>query len=227
MPELSEKLAALILGVGLTLFVGGWLWLTCRASRDRWWWGLVVLIGQVPVGSSLYWLTHPRRGLGPHLVLIAGVVVIAAPFVYKEVAPPPKVAVVSQVNGERRGTLTGATDTDLVADLKTDLGRAVLQLANRPDVTDDALKLLADFPELRELDLNDTPVTDAGLAFLSTLPKLEALRIARTKATADGVAKHVLGNPRLKQIDVTGLGVPGKTLREWKAADPTSRKHVN
>jgi hypothetical protein len=137
------------------------------------------------------------------------------------------VAVVQEVGGERRGTLTGATETDLVANLKTDQGRAVLQLANRPDVTDDALKLLADFPDLRELDLNDTPVTDAGLAVLATLPKLESLRIARTKATPDGVAKHVLGNPRLKQIDVTGLGVPGKALREWKAADPAGRKYVN
>ncbi len=227
MPELSERTAfAITMGGGL-IFLAGWFWLAYRAFRDRWWWGLVVLVGQVPIGSSIYWLTHPRRGLGPHLLLIAGVAVVGAPFLYQWLNPPPKVAVVQKVGGERRGTLTGATETDLVADLQQDRGRAVLQLANRPDVTDDALKLLADFPDLRELDLNDTPITDAGLEFLVTLPKLEALRIARTKATPDGVAKHVLGNPKLKQIDVTGLGVPSKALREWKTADPATRKYVN
>ncbi len=159
--------------------------------------------------------------------MLAGISIVSGVFAYQSIVVPAKVAVVQEVNGERRGTLTGATETDLFADLKQDQGRAVLQLANRPDVTDDALKLLAGFPELRELDLNDTPITDAGLEFLATLPKLDSLRIARTKVTPDGVAKHVLGSQRLKAIDVTGLGVPGKALREWKAADPMSRKYVN
>lgn len=100
-------------------------------------------------------------------------------------------------------------------------------MANRPDVTDDTMKLLADLPDLRELDVNDTAITDAGLERIAALPKLETLRIARTKVTADGVGKFVLTSKTLKQIDVGGLNVPAKALREWKNADPMTRKYVN
>jgi hypothetical protein len=180
-----------------------------------------------PPLAVAFLVRRPEKAASPVGMVLLGLMLACGTLGVNYLSRPSKEAQVVESAGRQVGTLTAATESDAAAFLRANPTLTVVQMANRPDVTDDTLKLLADLPELRELDLNDTPVTDAGLATLATLPKLEGLRIARTKATADGVVKHVLGNPKLKRIDVTGLGVPSKALREWRNADPMGRKYDN
>jgi hypothetical protein len=123
---------------------------------------------------------------------------------------------------EERLTLTGAKREEY-AKL---VGRrfAVIQWANA-DVTDDDAATLADQTELREVKLNDAQVTDATLERLMKLPKLDKLYIARTKITPDAVVRLVFDNPASKvdEIDIGGLNVPGKAVRDWKNADKTRK----
>ena len=225
MPQFDERVLAGILIAGGGLTVLGWLWLLGRAFRASVWWAAGVLV--MPPLAVLFLVRRADRAAAPVGAMLLGLMLVGGSLGVNWLNRPSKEAVTQTVDGAAVGTLTGATATDAASYLRANPGLAVVQMADRPDVTDDTLKLLADFPDLRELDLNDTPVTDAGLAFLATLPKLETLRIARTKATADGVARHVLGNPRYKNIAVGGLGVPAKALRDWKNAEPTTRKYDN
>jgi hypothetical protein len=98
-------------------------------------------------------------------------------------------------------------------------------MANR-DVSDDTLNHVLPLIQLKELDLNDTQISDAGLEKLAALPNLESLRIARTAVTPEGLARTALSWPKLRQLDVTGLNVPARILREWKNEDPVHRSYV-
>lgn len=225
MPQLEQSLTiAVFAGAGVAAL--GWLWLLARAFAASFWWllGLVV----IPPLAALFLLRRPDRAGGPVAVILIGLMTVGGAFGVNAVVKPPREAAVESKGGEQRGTLTGATETQ-AADFLTANREAitVLQMANRPDVTDDLVAKLKDLPNLRELDLNDTPITDKGLEAIVALPKLDSLRIARTKATADGVAKLVLTSKTIKQIDVGGLNVPAKALRDWKNADPMNRKYVN
>lgn len=225
MPLIDERVLAGLLIAGGMLAALGWLWLLVRAFRTSVWWGLAVLL--VPPLAVLFLVRRPDRAAAPVGAVLLGLMLACGVLGFNRLNQPSREAV-TQTDGDRTvGTLTGATATAVETYIAEHRGATELQMADRPDVTDDVLKRLADLPDLQVLDLNDTPITDAGLAVLATLPKLEHLRIARTRVTPDGVARHVLGNPRLKAIDVSGLGVPGKALREWKNADPMSRKYVN
>jgi hypothetical protein len=222
---MSETVGLGILIGGAAVVFVGFVWLVVRAFRTSTLWGVVTLL-LPPVG--LVYLLARRRAWGPVVVSLIGLAVMALPVVVNRLYQPPKVAVVEERQGETRGTLTGATETDVVEYLKAHRNDAVLQMANRADVTDGVLiEHLTGMPNLRELDLNDTAVTDAGLAVLASLPKLERLRIARTKVTPDGVAKHVLNSPSISELDVGGINMPTKVLREWKNADPAKRKYTN
>ena len=54
---------------------------------------------------------------------------------------------------------------------------------------------------------------------LKALPNLESLRIARTGVTADGVRTFLEDAPEgLREIDVSGNGIPTSILRRWKNA---------
>ena len=223
---MSETAGFAILVGGAAVAGLGFLWLVGRAFRTSKTWGFGVLL-LAPLGL-LYAALHRRRAAGPIVVLLLGLLVMASPVVINRVYEPPRTAITEQKDGETRGTLTGATETDVVAYLTAHRDDAVLQMANRPDVTDEVLIAhVAGMPNLRELDLNDTPVTDAGLAVLASLPTLEKLRIARTQVTPAGVSAHVLGSKTIVEIDVGGLNVPAKALREWKNAEPARRKYVN
>jgi hypothetical protein len=213
--------------VGLVIVAIGYLWLVVRAFRTGVWWGLAtILLG--PLGGLVYFLAHYARAAAPLGVMLLGGLVAVAPVVYTTLVQPPKVAVTEEKDGEKHGTLTGATETDLVEYLKANRELAVLQMAGRKELTDEVLlEHVRGMPNLRELDVNDTPITDKGLEVLASLPKLEAVRLARTKATPEGVQKHVLTLNGLKSVDVGGLNVPSKVLREWRNADPENRKYVN
>ena len=133
------------------------------------------------------------------------------------------------IDGERALVLTGWDRQDYaVLAEKRDV--AILEMGN-PDVNDATLGLLADLPKLRELTLNDTAITDTGLAALARLPSLETLRIARTKITPEGVERFLESPPpRLRQLDVSGNGIPTGVLRRWKNAASDAegeRQYVN
>ena len=83
----------------------------------------------------------------------------------------------------------------------------------------DTLRLLEGFAKLQELTLNDSKITDTGLEMLKALPSLETLRLARTGITPEGVSEFLASPPpRLRQIDVSGNGIPTSILRRWKNA---------
>jgi len=197
----GEQVGVVLVFLGLFLVFSGSLVLSGR--------GLRVLFGKA----------DRRRLLGPLLLVGAGLVIGAAPFV----AQRAWMAIVGLgereriVDGRRALVLTGwdRPDYSILAS-KRDV--EILEMGNG-DVDDTTLDLLAGMEKLRELTLNDTKVTDAGLAKLRSLPHLESLRIARTGVTADGVRSFLEDAPvGLREIDVSGNGVPTSILRRWKNA---------
>lgn len=202
---MSEQVGVVLVFVGLFLVASGSLVLLVR--------GLRVLLGRV----------ERRRLVGPALLVGAGLVVGAAPFV----AQSAWMALVGLgerervVDGRRALVLTGWDRHDYeILTRKRDV--EILEIGNA-DVDDTTLDLLLGMDRLRELSLNDTKITDAGLAKLKRLPTLESLRIARTGVTADGVRGFLEDPPPLlRQIDVSGNGIPTSILRRWKNAGATA-----
>ena len=206
---MPETLTLPLLAVGGAILALGLIWLLVVAIRTGFF----------------------KKAILPVLLVVIGVAVAGFIPVYNRLYPPPpdtKVKVEQKQNaaGETTEELTGTgADTDeLKAKLAANKNYSVIQIANK-GFTDADLTVLDGMDKLTFLDLNDNPVADATLERLVKLPKLTKLFMARTKITADGVKKFVLDNPESKvtEIDVTGLNVPGKAIRDWKAADK-SRK---
>jgi len=209
MHVMSEQIGVVFVFLGLAAVAVGLGWTLVR--------GLAVCLRRRTI----------RELLVPLAVLAAGLVVGAVPFAAQQ-------AYVAAVGlGPRERVIDGARALDLTGwdrhdydMLLTKPDVAILEMANA-DVTDTTLELLLDLPQLRELTLNDSAVTDAGLATLARLPRLESLRIARTRITAEGVRRFLdAPPPQLRQIDVSGNGVPTNVLRHWKNAGG-ERRYVN
>lgn len=86
-----------------------------------------------------------------------------------------------------------------------------IDLADTP-ATDDTLRHLVQFPELRQLNLRATAITDVGLASLSELHRLEFLGLTGTGVTDAGLAE-LRGLTRLRfltlgQTQVSDAGLP-------------------
>jgi len=181
------------------------------------------------------------RLVRPLVLLTAGLALGLAPFVYQQAY----LAVFGLgereriIDGQRALTLTGWDRADYsFLRGKSDVG--ILEMGNA-DVTDDTLRLLEGFAKLKELTLNDSKITDTGLDLLKALPSLETLRLARTGITPEGVSAFLASPPpRLRQIDVSGNGIPTSILRRWKNAEtipaadsspdspaPPERQYVN
>jgi hypothetical protein len=220
---LTDELGVAVMIAGAAVVAAGWVWLLVRAFGAGRGWGFATLF--VPPAGLAFTVTHFRRAVFPVLLCLAGLAVMAVPVIAARTGLTVDLGErVKIVDGERHVTLTGwdRTDYSILAKLPDTV---VLQMAN-PDVTDATLDHLSGMPTLRELDVKDTQITDAGADTLAALPGLTIVRIARTKVTPDGVAK-LLAKPGLTQIDVRGLGVPAKALREWKNAAPDQRKYLN
>ncbi|MFM7075805.1 MAG: hypothetical protein ACKO3G_07050 [Planctomycetaceae bacterium] len=202
---MSEQVGVVLIFLGLFLVTSGSLVLLVRGVR--------FLLGRV----------ERRRLVGPALLVAAGLVVGAAPFV----AQSAWMALVGLgereriVDGRQALVLTGWDRPDYsILSRKQDV--EILEMGNG-DVDDATLDLLLGMERLRELTLNDTTITDAGLEKLKRLPNLESLRIARTGVSADGVRGFLEDPPpRLRQIDVSGNGIPTSILRRWKNAGATA-----
>jgi hypothetical protein len=211
-----EKYGFYVLAAGVAVVAIGWLWLLVRAFRQRFLWGLGVLV--VPPLALVFVKKHWRKALAPVLVLLLGGVVIATPYAvsfyeqhHRNLGPRERI-----VDGELHVTLTG-WDRDDYSVLQGLPSVVVLQMAN-PDVDDATLEYLRGMESLRELDLNDTVVTDKGLQVLAGLPRLAELRLARTKITDEGFQKYLAAKESLTRLDLTGTPVKGKTKRDWKKA---------
>lgn len=198
---MSEQIGAVLVFAGLFLLLSGSAVLIVRGAR--------VLFGRI----------DRRRLLGPLLLVGAGLVVGAVPFV----AQRAWMAIVGLgereriVEGHKALVLTGWDRHDY-AILASKRDVEILEMGNA-DVDDATLGFLVGMERLRELTLNDSGLTDAGLETLRGLPALESLRIARTKVTPEGV-RALLDDPppRLREIDVSGNGIPTSILRRWKNA---------
>jgi hypothetical protein len=223
-----------LLVLGSLLMVIGSIWLLVRAFLTSWVWGLVVLL--VPIlGHLIFFFAHFKKALLPTLITLFGMALCATP-VYNLLNPPPIQTTgqeeqkqikdqTGEVKTETRITLTGAKREEYSKLWKQDK-YAVIQWANK-DVTDEDTASLEAMKQLREIDLNDTQITDKTLQLLGELKTLEIVRIARTKATPEGVEKFLMSLPKLTELDVRGLKVPGKALRDWKAKDQENRKFLN
>lgn len=209
---MSEQIGVVLLFAGLLTATTGLVWLLGR--------GLGVVFGK----------RAARQLLMPLALLCGGLVVGVMPIAYQNVYL--RLVGLGErdriVDGERAVTLTGwdRDDYSVLADTRD---VAILEIGN-PDVTDRTLELLLDLPRLRELTLNDSAITDAGLATLARLPALETLRIARTSVTPGGLRRFLDAPPRsLRQLDVSGNGIPTTILRQWKnaAGESGERRYVN
>jgi len=199
--SMNEVIGAALIFLGLLLVAAGLVWLVGR--------GLAVIVRRRAM----------RQLLQPLLLVTAGLVIGAVPFVYQHAY----LAIVGLgerervIGGERVLNLTG-WDRQGYDILKQKTDVVILEMGNE-DVTDATVTILGDLPKLKELTLNDSSITDASLAKLAALPRLESLRIARTRVTAEGVRAFLAAPPpRLRQIDVSGNDIPTSILRQWKNA---------
>jgi hypothetical protein len=69
----------------------------------------------------------------------------------------------------------------------------------RTKVTDKGMPAIANFSNLRFLDLSDTAVTSAGVKELMKLEKLESLNLTETRVTRDGIGE-LQAKPGLKRL---------------------------
>jgi uncharacterized membrane protein len=69
----------------------------------------------------------------------------------------------------------------------------------RTKVTDKGMQALANFSNLKALDLSSTSVTSTGVKELAKLEKLESLNLTETKVTRDGIAE-LQAKPSLKRL---------------------------
>ena len=68
------------------------------------------------------------------------------------------------------------------------------------DVGDEGLKALAGLEQLETLDLTETEITDESVAVLKGLPNLKSLTLKNTDLTAEGVAELEEANPNLQIV---------------------------
>ncbi len=191
--------------------------------------GGILLIGLIWLLVVAFKTGFFLKALLPVLVILIGAAVALFIPAYNRIFPPPtdtkgKEEQKKTEEGvmEERLTLTGAKREEYAKLVGKKF--AVIQWANA-DVTDDDAATLSDQTELREVKLNDSQVTNATLERLMKLPKLTKLYVARTKITPDAVVRLVFDNPASKvdEIDIGGLNVPGKAVRDWKNADKTRK----
>ncbi|WP_353620892.1 DUF2231 domain-containing protein [Flavihumibacter fluvii] len=72
-------------------------------------------------------------------------------------------------------------------------------LLNKMPVVDNDMKVIAQFKELRDLNLSFTKVSDSGINALLSLPNLKHLSVSGTRVTASGL-KRVAAIKSLKQL---------------------------
>jgi Leucine-rich repeat (LRR) protein len=199
---------------GLALAGLGFLALVILAFRQRFWWGLSVVV--FPPLGLVFAARHARRSVVPLLIILFGGLTAAFPALVTHFTPVDLGPLDRVVEQERHVTLTGWDQNDYSV-LRTMPDAVVLQMAN-PDVNDATLEFLRGMSRLRELDLNDSQVSDKGLEELKGLTNLETLRLRNTKVTDKGFRDAIDPMPALKQLDLRGTSVDPDLVKNWRAA---------
>lgn len=86
-------------------------------------------------------------------------------------------------------------------------------------VTDEELKALAHFPDVKWLSLYNANVTDSGIKHLYALPHVECLYLHGTQITDEGL-EAVSRLTTIKWLDVSYTGVTSEGLMRYKARNP-------
>lgn len=79
------------------------------------------------------------------------------------------------------------------------------------EVTDEHLKIIAKFQNLRKLKLEKNPITDAGVTYLSVLEKLESLNVYQTNITQSSIPVF-LKMKSLKKVYIWGTAIDKEKL---------------
>ncbi|MCE9567364.1 MAG: hypothetical protein K8U57_35635 [Planctomycetes bacterium] len=109
--------------------------------------------------------------------------------------------------------LSGCARADEVLGKIDTLAESVVYLhLGKSALTDAGLKLLANSPRLKELDVSGTAITNAGLPLLKELAKLSELDLRNTKVTADGL-KGLDGLAALHNLKVSGAAVTDEGVK--------------
>jgi hypothetical protein len=111
---------------------------------------------------------------------------------------------------------------DLDADIVYDSG----VVRKRGHVTDETLRLLGHFPELRELSVSGADITDTGLVSLRGLKALERLNLAKTRLT-DAAIGPLKDLPGLRMIDLRGTQLTPAGARTLQSALPRAEVLVD
>lgn len=109
-------------------------------------------------------------------------------------------------------------DDDLARELLEPLRPQLVELTlARSAISDKTLEFLAEFPNLRHLDVRGTSVTAAGVAALANHPALEDLNLAQTKLSdeAAGPLKSIRG---LKRLYLWKAGLTPEAVADLRAA---------
>lgn len=94
-----------------------------------------------------------------------------------------------------------------------------ISLAKLP-VKDDDLKKLADFEQLRRLDLSFTNITTAGLKHLKTLQQLEKLTLAGTTVSLEAIQDLLNASSKLKTIGIWNTGLTNNEVQRLEKTFP-------
>ncbi len=89
----------------------------------------------------------------------------------------------------------------------------------RTRITDAALDVVAEMPNLRRLDLRGTDVTDAGLDKLRGMAKLEEIVLAKTKLTP-GATETLVAMPALRRVYVWASGLEREGIEALRIERP-------
>lgn len=119
--------------------------------------------------------------------------------------------------------LKGVKDINLSGPVQKTVGEKTIYEPKQ--ITDEGLKHLAGWTELRELSLVGTNITDEGLKSLAEMKKLQRLILSDTKVTDEGM-QHLTKLTALRDVFVfntkvtdSGVGV----LKRWKPEINVSR----
>ena len=77
-------------------------------------------------------------------------------------------------------------------------GEPVIISFARTSITDEDLRVFADFPFVQILDLSNTAIGDAGLAHLAHLTDLESLSVGNTKISQAAIAGFRRAHPTVE-----------------------------
>lgn len=94
-----------------------------------------------------------------------------------------------------------------------------ISLAKLP-VKDDDLKKLADFDQLRRLNLSFTNITNAGLKHLKTLQQLEKLTLAGTTVSLQAIQDLLNTATKLKTIGIWNTGLTNNEVQRLEKTFP-------